>query len=421
MSLIEASKNSVIISCARLSFSFFVIKLIALYSGPEGVAKLGQFLNFISLIAIFSGGGVSIGIIKCVSENTDNPVSLNKILSTAFFITILATIITTFITFFFSLSLSQYLFQDTDFKNLILVLAISQIFIALNNFTIAIINGFIDTRSLVKIHLSASLVSFFVVWTLAHFLGLYGALLALIISQLIYFFISSFLFLQSPYFKWDFFIPAYNKKYFLVLLKFSSMTLIAAFISPILQIFVRNYLAAEFGWQEVGYWQSVSKVSEAYLMIVTTLFTTYYLPKISYVKDKKKLFNTVVETFSFVMPIVMFSSLCIYIFRYSIILLLFDESFNDSSILYGPQLLGDVIKISSFFLSFIMLAKSMIRIFILSEVFFTLTYFVLIIFLTKEFGLIGSMYAFTLNYLFYLFFNIFIFKNYFKGIYRNVI
>jgi PST family polysaccharide transporter len=84
---------------------------------------------------------------------------------------------------------------------------------------------------------------------------------------------------------------------------------------------------------------------------------------------------------------------------------LFSDEFSNALYLYAPQLLGDVIKVMSFILSFIMLAKAMTRLFILSEVFFSLTYVAWVYFLTEHFGLVGAMYAFVVNYAIYFLFS----------------
>jgi PST family polysaccharide transporter len=58
--------------------------------------------------------------------------------------------------------------------------------------------------------------------------------------------------------------------------------------------------------------------------------------------------------------------------------------------------LGDVIKIASFILSYVMLAKAMTRLFVISECVFAVSYLALVYRVHgMHFGLIGAMYAFT--------------------------
>jgi PST family polysaccharide transporter len=92
--------------------------------------------------------------------------------------------------------------------------------------------------------------------------------------------------------------------------------------------------------------------------------------------------------------------------------LLFTPDFVAANALYGPQLLGDVIKIASFVLSYLMLAKAMTRLFVLSECVFAGTYLLLVYVFTAHFGVVGAMYAFAVNYLLYLAFNVVVARRY---------
>jgi len=78
--------------------------------------------------------------------------------------------------------------------------------------------------------------------------------------------------------------------------------------------------------------------------------------------------------------------------------------------LFAWQLVGDVIKISSWLLGYIMLAKAMTRIFIITEIFSSALFVVLSIYLSNLYGVIGVTYAFAINYTIYLFIMIWIMR-----------
>ena len=96
--------------------------------------------------------------------------------------------------------------------------------------------------------------------------------------------------------------------------------------------------------------------------------------------------------------------------------LLFSADFASANALYGPQLVGDVVKIASFILSYVMLAKAMTRLFVISEFVFAASYLALVYVFTAHFGLVGAMYAFTINYLLYLAFNVLVVRRYLGGL-----
>src|SRR6185437_6874659 len=67
---------------------------------------------------------------------------------------------------------------------------------------------------------------------------------------------------------------------------FSVMTLSSALVSPLVNIAVRDHLAQQLGWEQVGYWQAVSKVSDAYLLFLTSAINIYYLPKLASIRER---------------------------------------------------------------------------------------------------------------------------------------
>jgi len=182
------------------------------------------------------------------------------------------------------------------------------------------------------------------------------------------------------------------------------MTLTSALLAPLVQLMVRNELAEQFSWEEVGYWQAVAKVSDAYLLFFTTAISIYYLPKLSAVSDKAQFVKEIKCGYAFIMPIVLLFSFLVYVFREYVTLVLYSDQFLAALDLYLPQLIGDSIKIASFLLSFIMLAKAMTKTYLFSELFFSFTYVGWVILLSNYYGLIGAMYAFIVNYIIYFLF-----------------
>jgi polysaccharide transporter, PST family len=175
-------------------------------------------------------------------------------------------------------------------------------------------------------------------------------------------------------------------------------------------------LAARLDWNQVGYWQAVSRVSDAYLLFITTAINIYYLPKLSGIKEPGLLKAELRSAYRHIMPVVIVLATLVYLLRHVVTWVLFTHDFVPAEALYAPQLLGDVIKIASFVLSYIMLAKAMTRVFVLSECVFAISYLTLVYLFTSHFGLVGAIYAFTLNYALYLAFNVVVARSYLKSL-----
>lgn len=69
--------------------------------------------------------------------------------------------------------------------------------------------------------------------------------------------------------------------------------------------------------------------------------------------------------------------------------------------LFKWQLVGDVIKISAWLLSYIMLAKAMTKEFIITEILFSMLFVIVSLIYINVFGLIGVTYGYATNYIIY--------------------
>jgi polysaccharide transporter, PST family len=412
MSLVRTGFYTTIATAARLLAGLVVIKFVAWFAGPEGVGKLGQFMSLMSLLAVLAGGGISAGIVKYVAEYRNDTQRLSRLLAAALWYALGASCLMGFVALLFSRQLALWLLGDSHYESLIRLLAIAQLGIALVNYILAVINGFMDVRRLAFVQVLGSVIGVTMVVGLSHWLHLYGALLALVVGQVLTLVVGLPVWWHSPYFRRSMLRMRFDREMTVRLASFSVMTLTSALLPPLMNIAVRNHLALQFGWEQVGYWQAVSKVSDAYLLFLTTAINIYYLPKLASTHDRASLVLELRSAYGYLLPLVMAMAAVVYLLRNGVTHLLFSADFTAANALYGPQLFGDVIKIASFVLSYLMLAKAMTRLFVISECVFAISYLALVYLFTAYFGLVGAMYAFAVNYLLYLVFNLLVARRY---------
>ena len=412
MNLARASLYSSAATAARLLAALVVVKLVASFAGPEGIGKLGQFMSLMSLLAVLAGGGISGGLVKYVAEYREDPARLSRLLASALWYALCASCLIGCLALLCARQLALWLLDDAGYQNLIRTLAVAQLGIALVNYLLAVINGFMDLRRLALVQVLGSALSIAVALWLSLWLHLYGALLALVVGQVLWLAIGLPAFRRSPYFRPGMWTIRFDREMTTRLATFSLMTLSSAVISPLVNIAVRQHLAGQFGWTAVGYWQAVTRVSDAYLLFLTAAINIYYLPKLAATHERAALAHELRQGWRFLMPAVGVLAAAIWLARGWITRLLFSSDFALANTLYAPQLIGDVIKIASFVPSYVMLAKAMTRLFVASECAFALLYLVLVHLLTARFGLAGAVYAFTANYALYLAFTIVVARRY---------
>ena len=416
MNILKTGVLTAVATFFKLLSGFIVIKLVAVLAGPEGVAQLGQFMSLTALLVVFAGGGIGPGVVKYIAEYSGDLDKLQALLRSALSFTLAASLVMCICVLLLSKEITLWLLGDIQYRGLIVVLAFAQIFVALHNLFVAVINGTMDVKRLAAVHVCGAVIGVLAPCILGYYFKLYGVLFAYVLSQAALVVISFIFYKRSNYFKWSYFKLDIDKLYYQNLARFSLMTLTSALLAPVIQITVRNVLANKFSWEQVGYWQAVSKVSEAYLLFITMAISVYYLPKLSAITDKVSLKREIMGGYKVLLPVVICASIVIYMLRDVITLLLFSEEFYAARYLYAPQLLGDVIKVASFVLSYVMIAKAMMRTFLLSELCFGAMYVGWVVVLTDAYGLVGSMYAFVVNYFLYFIFTMTVTKIYLRSL-----
>ena len=410
MKLLKTSFFSAIITLIRLASGFIANKVVAIYTGPGGVALIGAFTNFIALALTFANGAINNGVIKYTSEYEGNEVQQKLLVSTSFKISIYCSIIFGPILIIFAPIFSTWILTNNIYTNAIRVLGISIVLYSLNSLLISILNGRHQIKTYTLVNTIGSIVGLLFTIFLVYFFKVDGALYALVLSQSIVFFVTLLLIVKSPWFSWSYFTQPFNKVLAKKLGGFSLMAIVTAILVPVSQILLRNLLIDKVGIDGAGYWQGMMKVSDGYLLLIVTTLSTYYLPKLSSLKTNKELRNEIFKGYKIILPVVLFGCAAIYYLRYWLIKVLYTPSFSPMEALFFWQLVGDFFKMAAWILSYLMLAKAMVKIFIFTEVLFTVLYVVFGFIFVHQFKLVGITFAFALNYLLYFLTMLYIFR-----------
>ena len=413
MTLIKTSVLTGISTVVKLVSAFVINKVIALYIGPSGLAIVGQLQSFTSIITTFSNGAISSGIVKYTAEYQDIE-EKKKIFSSSIVISLICSLIISIFLFGFSDYLSELILKDIQYSSVFIIFGATIFLFALNMVLISILNGQKEIKKYVLVNIAGSIFSLVFTSILIMQLNLIGALYAMVLNQSVMFFVTLAFVLKSSWFKLEYFKQGLDKESLSKLSKYSLMAIVSALTVPVSHLIIREYIGKNLGWDSAGYWQGIWYISTMYLMLVTTTLGVYYLPKLSEIQDNKELRKEIFSGYKIIMPIVILASLIIFLLKEYVILIAFSKDFMPMMELFAWQLMGDVIKIASWLLAYLMLAKAMTKVFIYTEVLFSALFVGLSILFVDKFGLVGITYAYALNYLLYLFMMIFIFRKRFE-------
>ncbi len=376
-------------------------KVLAIYVGPAGYAALGQFQNSVQMISTLASGAINTGVTKYTAEYKDDELKQQRLWQTAGSIALIGSLILSILVLIFNKKLAIWFLADASLGSVFIWFAVTLVLFVFNGLLLAILNGKKEINKYVIANIAGSVFAIIVTTIMTISYNIYGALVALAVYQSLTFFVTFYVCYNSTWFKIKYFYGIIDREITLNLSKFALMALTSAICTPLVHIFIRNYLVTELGWVSAGYWEAMWRLSSAYLLFVTTTLGVYYLPRLSELNEIKLIINEIKKGYKFILPITCLCSLIIYTLRDILIRLLFTEDFIAIKELFAWQLIGDTLKIGSWILSFLMLAKGYAKEFIATEIVFSYSFYLLTCYFVDEIGLKGVVIAHAANYLLY--------------------
>lgn len=401
MNLLNTSLLNGVAVLIKTATLFLLNKILAVYVGPAGYAAIGQFQNFIQMVTAFSGSAINTAIIKYTAEYHEDETKQRAIWKTAGSIVFLFSLIFSVLIILFQKQLSNYIFQSIEYQSIFVWFAVFLLLFNFNALFLAILNGKKEILKLVVANIFGSVLALIVTSLLAIKYGLYGALIALSIYQSLVFFVTLFLCYKSEWFKLSYLFGKIDLDISKKFAAFAMMAFVSIFFGNFSQIYLRRLITHNYDIMHAGYWEAMSRLSGGYLMFASTILSVYYLPKLAELNQFMLIKKEVIKGYILILPIACFGSLLIFFNQDLVISILFTKDFTPMKELFLWQLVGDVMKIGSWIISFMMLSKAMTKIFIITESFFALTIIPLTIIFSDYFGFKGIAIAFALNCLLY--------------------
>lgn len=413
MTLIKTSLLNAIAVVIKMATMLGLNKMLAIYVGPAGYAAIGNFQNAAQMITTFASGAINTGVVKYTAEYYDDEEKQRQIWRTAGTIAVLGSVITGIGVTIFSKQIAQWFLHDESYYTVFIWFSATLVFFIFNTLLLAILNGKKEIHRYIIANIAGSLFSLAVTSILAIQFGLHGALTALAIYPSFSFIITLYLCYKADWFKFSYLFGRLDKQVLLNLSKFTAMALTSAACVPVSHILIRTHLADTLGFEAAGYWEAMWRLSGAYLMLVTTTLSLYYLPKLSGLKKPAEIKNEIIQGYKIILPVAAACGLSIYLLRDFIISVLFTQDFIPMRELFAWQMIGDTLKIGSWILAYLMLAKAMTRLYMVTEILFSVLFVGLSILFVDAYGLVGVTYAFALNYSIYLVAVFFLLKRHF--------
>ncbi|TCD21221.1 O-antigen translocase [Pseudomonas sp. IC_126] len=401
MTLIKTSLLNGIAVVIKMLTMLGLNKILAIYVGPAGYAAIGNFQNAVQMISTFASGAINTGVVKYTAEYYDDEEKQRQVWRSAGTIAVLGSVVTGIGVSVFSKPIAQWFLHDEQYSAVFIWFSVTLVFYIFNTLLLAILNGKKEIHRYIIANIAGSLFSLVVTSILAIQFGLFGALTALAVFPSFAFVVTLYLCYKADWFKFSYLFGGLDKNVLLNLSKYTAMALTSAACVPVSHVLIRTHLGNTFGLEAAGYWEAMWRLSAAYLMLVTTTLSLYYLPRLSELKEPVEIRKEIIQGYKIILPVTAVCGLVIYLLRDFIIGVLFTQDFIPMRELFAWQMVGDTLKIGSWLLGYVVIAKAAFKFVMFTEVFFAVLFYLLVSSLTVIYGIEGATIAHSFTYLFH--------------------
>lgn len=401
MSLAKASVWTASSTLVKIAAGLLVVKLLAVSFGPEGVGQAGNFRQLITVLGVLAGAGIFNGVTTYVAQYQHQPEPLRAMLGTASAMVLGFSTLLALVFLLAAAPVSQALFGHTRFQNVIRIVAFLQFGIAWANLALALLKGYRDARGNALSLIIGSLIGV-AAYVLCWWVGGYaGALVGFALVPALVVVPALIMLRRRVPLSLAWLKPQWHSEFARSLAKFTLMALITSVTLPVAWVLMRNLLAQREGWAQVGLWQGVTSISDAWLQFITATFSVWLLPTLARLEQKRDIAREIGRALRFVLPAVAATGFCVWLLRDVAIWLLFSPAFHAMRDLFVWQLCGDVFKVGAYVFGYLVIAKASLRFYILAE----LSQFALLIafshWLIPLSGVTGAAQAYMATYICY--------------------
>ncbi|MFM5168281.1 O-antigen translocase [Aeromonas veronii] len=402
--LFKVTAMTGLLTLLKMAMGFVIAKVVAIYTGPTGLAMLGQVQSLVSSLNGIINAPAGSGVVRFTAEYKEHGfdacapwwrAALQWVLIISAIVIPCGLILAD--------PIAVWLFQDKALAWVVIATICVLPLAAIGTLCNSVINGQQLYRRYVGLGMLSALISGGVMLAMIARYNIQGALLAAAVQTALIGVVMFIANLRQPWFKLRYWWGTVDSKARKQIGGYMLMAITSALTVPISLILVRNILIDQVGWDATGQWQAVYKISEVYLGVITMALGTYYLPRLASLHGVDAIVDEIHKTARVIIPIVSIMALGVYLLRDVAISLLFTDEFRSARELFAIQLIGDVIKISSWLYAYPMLSRGATKWFISTEVFSSLFFVSLSYLFISSIGLKGVTFAYLVNYLVYFF------------------
>jgi len=353
-------------------------------------------MGITAIFYLFAGGGITNGIIRNISA-TSSETERRRWISAGTAITVLSSIALAAVALMLALFGDRAIFGKSGYGLVFVGIAAAQVLVGFGNLALAYFSGIGDSRTFAAVQIVANILSLLLLIALTEGAGLRGAMLGLILGPAAIGAIALWCFSKK--------VPRHNIFHIIWdwpllkdLLSYAAVMASSVAAVPLAQLLIRIDLSERLGWEVVGYWQAVAKISDANMQVIGVIIINYLLPQLSSQRDAASALRMLSHTG--VRMLGLFVVVCglIYIVRDYLILIIYSKQFLAAADLILPQLVGDTLKAATLLLYYYFMSRGRVLVVFISELVLGIAIYVLYLLLVPSHGAIAPIYAYSAAY-----------------------
>ena len=289
---------------------------------------------------------------------------------------------------------SELLFQTNVHANYLILFGLLLPFFTLQSFLAALLNAQQFFKKIIALQLVSAVLLFALTTYFTIQNQLDGAILILVVSDVVLLFCTLFFLHKNEAFKYFNNLKNIDFIYLKSIQKFLLMALISAIVIPLTSLLIRNLIIADISLEAAGNWEAVNRISGFYMMFFSAGLSMYYIPKLSELNTDAEFKKEFLYYFKTLVPLFVFVLLIVFFAKNWIIDYVLATKFQLVKSLLIWQLLGDLFKIMTLAFGYQILVKAMVNKYLIIELVFNLLFYFGVLFLLKQFSVKGAVMAY---------------------------
>lgn len=397
MSLVKSSLYITSATLVRALNGLMVLKILALHANPAEFGQLSQIMGVIAFSGMLAGGGIGNGLTRQLAANL-NAADQYRWLGAAFKIYMVTSAAIAIFLMVASGQLAGWLVADSRYALVFVCLAVGQAIVGAANLAQSIAAARADYLLILRMSTIGAVAGVLVVGVGVWFGGIIGGAIALVIN-------AAFPGLVAITVKRHSLLLLVGRVRegvvygdVVTLLKYASVALIGAASLSLSQIASRNLVGQSLGWDAVGLWQVVVRISDVYMQLISVLVMAYVLPRLAKYSNFRSMHSTFLRACGAICGVFIVGAVAVYLARNMIIPLLFSTTYLPATELLPFQLIGDFFRVVAVFLSVALMARGLTKMSMVYEASQGILTFILTAALLGHTGFAAPLQAYCLTY-----------------------